>query len=120
MFVYKDGFEKKLLLTNQINKVNTLNKFNSVRSTAKSCESIFEMFPDLLDQQQKELKQEQQQQDNLEIKKTTNIKPNNREYSNAKTPSLSDMFSQVAVLKSPGSFFKILYSSSKIRYLKLV
>ena len=74
------------------------------------------MFPDLLDQQQKELKQEQQEQDKLENKKIANIKPNNLEYSNAKTPTLSELFSQVAVLKSPKSYFKIVYSASKIRY----
>jgi len=80
------------------------------------------MFPDLLEQQQqqKNLEQDQQQQQQLEqdILETKNklvTKSSQIESSNVKTPTLSDLFSQVAVLKSPKVYFKIVYSASKIR-----
>ena len=109
-----------MLLINQANKNNTLNKFNSIRSTAKSCESIFEMFPDLLEQQQqKNLEQDQQQQQQQleqDILETKNkIVTKSSQIESVKTPTLSDLFSQVAVLKSPKVYFKIVYSASKIR-----
>jgi hypothetical protein len=77
------------------------------------------MFPDLLEQQQKDLlkqdQHQQQEQDILETKNKIIYKSSQIESSNVKTPTLSDLFSQVAVLKSPKVYFKIVYSASKIR-----
>jgi len=77
------------------------------------------MFPDLLEQQQqKNFEQDQQQQQQLEqdILETKNkIVTKSSQIESVKTPTLSDLFSQVAVLKSPKVYFKIVYSASKIR-----
>jgi hypothetical protein len=78
------------------------------------------MFPDLLEQQQqKNLEQDQQQQQQQleqDILETKNkIVTKSSQIESVKTPTLSDLFSQVAVLKSPKVYFKIVYSASKIR-----